>query len=67
MVKRTATIVVLLFTVALPSFGNPIGDHIGDPIGDRQHHRPCEVPEPGSLLVFGTGLLLSFRSLRRKL
>jgi hypothetical protein len=56
MVKRTATIVILLLTLALTAIAEP------------KHHkkRQNDVPEPGSLLVFGSGLLLSFRSLKRK-
>jgi hypothetical protein len=52
MVKRTATIVGLLLTFALAAFATP---------------SPNTVPEPGSLLVFGTGLLLCVRSLKNKL
>jgi len=54
-VKKTATIVILLLTLALAAFAHP-----------KDRKRPNDVPEPGSLLVFGSGLLLSFRSLKRK-
>jgi len=60
MVKRTATVAVLLLTLALAAIGSPIYDH----------RPPCprkDVPEPGSLLVFGAGLLLSFKALKTKL
>jgi hypothetical protein len=54
MVKRSATILAMLLTFGLLAFGDP---------GPSCLH---SVPEPGSLLVFGTGILLGFKTLLRK-
>jgi hypothetical protein len=59
MVKRSATIAVLLLTLALGAYADGDHWHYGNNGGPG-------VPEPGSLLVFGTGILLSFKALRRK-
>lgn len=64
MVKRSATLLVLLLTLALGAFGSPDFGHRHD--HDHDHDKGHCVPEPGSLLVFGSGLLLSFQALRRK-
>jgi hypothetical protein len=60
MLKRSATILVMLLTLGLLAFGEPYGEP------SRLCSHAHSVPEPGSLLVFGTGILLSFKSLRRK-
>jgi hypothetical protein len=50
---------VLLVTTALTAFGSPHFAH-------WQQTTCASVPEPGSLLVFGTGILLGFKTLIRK-
>jgi hypothetical protein len=63
MVKKSATLLVLLLTLSLGAFAGPHFDHNYD-----LHHESdggSSVPEPGSLLVFGTGILLSIKALRR--
>lgn len=60
MAKRTATIAVFVLTLSLCAFAQS-----AVPMAVRPS--AVAVPEPGSLLVFGTGLLLGFQYLRRKL
>ena len=61
MVKKSATILVMLLTLTL---GAAYAD------GDHGHHygndKGSDVPEPGSLLVFGSGLLMTIKALKRK-
>lgn len=59
MLKRSVTLMVLLVTTALTAFGSPHFAH-------WQQTTCASVPEPGSLLVFGTGILLGFKTLIRK-
>jgi len=58
MAKRSAVILAVLLTLALAAFGAP-----GPSVPPIPSHA---VPEPGSLLVFGSGLLLSFKALMRR-
>lgn len=55
--QKSAAIVVLVMALGLVAFGAP-----GPTAPIPNNH----VPEPGSLLVFGTGLLLSVKALWRK-
>lgn len=77
MLKRTTTIAGLLLALSLCTFATPTPppctitgpgpSNIARPstVGDCTPSKA--VPEPGSLLVFGTGLLLGVGFLRRKL
>jgi hypothetical protein len=56
MVKKSATLLVLLLTLSLGAFADHHHENDGGP----------GVPEPGGLLVFGSGILLSVKALRRK-
>ena len=66
MLKRSATLLVLLMTLALAAFGQPYFGHLHNHDHADGQNKGKGVPEPGSLLVFGSGLLLSFKALGRK-
>lgn len=58
MVKRSVTIAALLLILPLAAFASNVC---------IESTSCSSVPEPGSLLVFGSGLLLGFRVLKSKL
>jgi len=59
MVNRIVTIAALLLILPLAAFATPVCI--------ESTSCTSSVPEPGSLLVFGSGLLLGFRVLKSKL
>jgi hypothetical protein len=74
MVKRTAAIAVFVLALSLAAFADSIvpTEPGGNTAVSLEYHRgknnrPCvPVPEPASVLVFGTGLLLGCRFVKRR-
>jgi hypothetical protein len=74
MVKRAVAIAVFLLALSLTAFANSIAltePHDNTAVGIDYHrgkdHKPCKaVPEPASVLLFGSGLLLGGRFLKRR-
>jgi hypothetical protein len=63
--KRFGMIVAATLALAVVAFGEP-KDNLEFRYGHRDlSYQGQSVPEPGSLLVLGTGLLLTAKALRR--
>ena len=65
--KRLGMIVAVTLALAVVAFGEPKDNLLEFRHGHGSHgSQDQSVPEPGSLLVFGTGLLLSAKALTRQ-
>jgi hypothetical protein len=64
--KRLGMIVAVTLALAVVAFGEPKDNLMFKHGHGNYGSQGQSVPEPGSLLVFGTGLLLSAKALSRK-